>query len=173
MASKTSMFVLLWTFSASYADVKSRRGQHPLCRALDNREHQLPAHFPVRYVCHGDGDDVICTLQDTETVRTSASKVSAYIFRLIVFPKMNHSSNSINVTVGIQLHAPISAYVSRLNGSFFRLRHYFTLRRWNLRPSGLIVMYYLQLLYIRVVVPACVRYFCCAHIPRPAPYSPK
>ena len=75
MAAIMSLFVPLSIVLASYT-AESRRGQHPLCRTLDNRERQQSDLYPLECTCHGDDDDAICKFLDTDNPEARASKVS-------------------------------------------------------------------------------------------------
>lgn len=49
--------------------------QHPLCRTLEDREHQQPTHFPSAYTCLAGDNGPICTKLSLDIRDGSGRKV--------------------------------------------------------------------------------------------------
>ena len=76
MVTKMGWIIFFWMVSASIGE--SRREHHPLCRALENGQHQQHTQYPSAYTCRGDGGErggALCTSLNV-TSGASTRKVS-------------------------------------------------------------------------------------------------
>ena len=76
MVTRTGWIIFFWMVSASIGE--SRREYHPLCRALENGQHQQHTQYPSAYTCGGDDGErggALCTSLNM-TTGASTKKVS-------------------------------------------------------------------------------------------------
>ena len=76
MLTNMGWIIFFWMVSASTGE--SRREYHPLCRALENGQHQQHTQYPSAYTCRGNGGErggALCTSLNV-TSGASTRKVS-------------------------------------------------------------------------------------------------